>query len=118
MTCSIKKAAALTRPAAFLSFVFLLSGCAMFESRPYKQLAYAEAAYQAAVAANAEGNPATSSIFLLSKDQLARARSYYRLKNFKQARVLAIKARRLAEEAEWKALRGDSGTNQVESLVK
>ncbi len=90
----------------------------MFESRPQKQLAYAEAAYQAAILANAETNPATAQIFILAKDQLARARSFYRLKNFKNARVLAIKARRLSEEAEWKALRGDSGSNQVESLVK
>lgn len=114
-----RKAAARIRTAAFLLFTASVSaGCAMFDSRPVKQLAYAEAAFQAATAANAEGNPATAPVYLLAKDNLARARSFYRLKNFREARVLAIKARRLAEEAEWKALRGDSGSNQVESLVK
>jgi hypothetical protein len=58
------------------------------------------------------------SILQLAKDSLARARSYYRLKNFKQARLLAVRARRLAEEAEWRALRGNSGSNAPESLVK
>lgn len=81
-------------------------------------MAYAEAAMQAAVLANAETNPETMSIFQLAKDQLARARSYYRLKNFKEARALAVKSRRLSEEAEWKALRGNTGSNDAEDLVK
>lgn len=115
----IQRVAARFRTATFFLFgACLLSSCAMFESRPAKQLAYAEAAFQAATSANAEGNPNTAPVYLLAKDNLAKARSYYRLKNFKEARVLAIKARRLAEEAEWKALRGDSDSNRVESLVK
>jgi hypothetical protein len=109
---------ALKTALAFLPAVFFFSGCAMLDSRPMKQLAYAESAYQAALLAGAETNAETASIFQLSKDQLARARSYYRLKNFKEARVLAVKSRRLSEEAEWKALRGNSNSNEAESLVK
>ena len=101
---------------AFL-FSGLSSGCAIFETRPLKQMAYAEAAVQAATVANAESNPATISVFQLARDQLSRARSYYRLKNFKKARIYAINARRLAEEAEWKALRPSDGS-KVDSLVK
>jgi hypothetical protein len=56
--------------------------------------------------------------FQLAKDQLARARSFYRLKNFKQARTLAVRSRRLSEEAEWKALKGNSNSQGVQSLVK
>jgi hypothetical protein len=99
-------------------FCFLASGCAAFHSRPIKQMAYAESAYQAALSAGADSNPDTISIFQLARDQLARARSYYRLKNFKNARFLAVKSRRLSEEAEWKAMRGNSNSNAVESLVK
>ena len=90
----------------------------MVESRPVKQLAYAEAAMQGAMLANAETNPDTSAIYQLAKDSLSRARSFYRLKNFRECRKLAVRARRLAEEAEWKALRGDSGSQGGDSEAK
>jgi hypothetical protein len=98
--------------------VFLLPACAMVESRPVKQMAYAEAAVQGATLANAETNPDTAPIFQLAKDSLARARSFYRLKNFRECRKLAVRARRLAEEAEWKALRGNSGSKDADSVGK
>lgn len=98
--------------------VFFFSGCAVFESRPMKQLAYAEAAFQAATAANAETNPASAAIYQLAKDHLSRARSFYRLKNFKQARAFAVKSRRLSEDAELRAVRGESGSGDVQPLVK
>jgi len=91
---------------------FAFSGCAIVENRPVKQMAYAEAAVHGAQLANAELNPDTAPIYQLSKDVLARARSFYRLKNFREARQLAVRARRLAEEAEWKALRGNTGSNE------
>jgi len=105
----------------FLSLaVFLLcaSGCAMVETRPVKQMAYAEAAVQGATLANAETNPDTTAIYQLAKDSLSRARSFYRLKNFKECRMLAVRARRLAEEAEWKALRGNSSSKDKDSVEK
>lgn len=83
-----------------------------------KQMAYAEAAMQGAVLANAETNPDSVAIFQLAKDNLARARSLYRLKNFRECRKLAVRARRLAEEAEWKALRGNSGSKESETMGK
>jgi hypothetical protein len=97
---------------------FFFSGCAMIDSRPVKQMAYAEAAMQGAILANAETNPDTSAVFQLARDSLARARSFYRLKNFREARKLAVRARRLSEEAEWRALRGNSAVKEDESLVK
>lgn len=98
---------------------FSFSGCSMMESRPVKQMAYAEAAMQGAVLANAETNPDTMPIFQLARDSLARARSFYRLKNFREARRLAVHARRLAEEAEWRSLRGgDSAVKEDDSLMK
>lgn len=106
------------RLTALAVLCFWVSGCAVFHGRPVKQMAYAESAYQAALAAGADSNPDTISVFQLARDQLARARSYYRLKNFKNARFLAVKSRRLSEEAEWKAMRGNSNSNAAESLVK
>jgi hypothetical protein len=92
-------------------------GCSGLESRPNKQMAYAEASYQASMLANAPTNPEAAPIFQLARDQLARARSFYRLKNFRQARVWAVRSRRLFEEAEWRALRG-GGSKPAESLIK
>jgi hypothetical protein len=114
MGTSLKKTALLSSTAVFL----FLGGCTMVESRPVKQMAYAEAAMQGAMLANAETNPDTTAVFQLAKDSLARARSYYRLKNFRECRKLAVRARRLAEEAEWKALRGNSDSNEPESEGK
>lgn len=99
-------------------FLLGLSGCTMIETRPVRQMAYAEAAVQGAALANAETNPDTMAVYQLAKDSLARARSFYRLKNFKECRMLAVRARRLAEEAEWKALRGNSGSKEPESVEK
>ncbi|HEY8279802.1 MAG TPA: hypothetical protein VIH99_09275 [Bdellovibrionota bacterium] len=94
------------------------SSCTMVETRPVKQMAYAEAAMQGAVLANAETNQDASAVYQLARDNLARARSYYRLKDFRECRRLAVSARRLAEEAEWKALRGKSGSNEEDSMGK
>lgn len=113
MSRSSLKAALLLSTAAFF-----VPGCAAIESRPVKQLAYAEAAMQGATLASADTNADTAPVYQLAKDALARARSYYRLKNFKQARILAVRARRLAEEAEWKALRGNSGSKDEDSVGK
>lgn len=100
--------------------LFLFPSCAMFNSRPLKQMAYAEAAMNAATQANAESNPATTTIYLNGRDQLARARSYYKMKNFKMARLYANKARMAAEEAEWKAQKSthDAAPIQVEAPAK
>ncbi len=81
-------------------------------------MAYAEAAMQGAILSNAETNPETTAVFQLARDSLSRARSFYRLKNFREARKLAVRARRLAEEAEWRSLRGNSAVKEDDSLLK
>ena len=96
--------------------LFLLVGCSAFGTRPVRQMSYAEAAFKAATQANAENSQ--PQLYLLAKDTLLRARSYYRLKNFKQARIFAIRSRRFSEDAELKAVRGESSSKQGESLVK
>lgn len=78
-----------------------LPGCGMFSTRPAHHLGYAEAAYLAAQRANAETNAPQS--FQLARETLYRARASFRLKNFKEARRLAVRARLLAEEAEFQS---------------
>ncbi len=102
----------------FCAALFFFTACAAIQSRPVKQMAYAEAAMQGALLANAETNPDTMAVFQLAKDSLARARSYYRLKNFSECRKLAVRSRRLAEEAEWKALRGNGSSKEPETVGK
>jgi hypothetical protein len=96
--------------------LFLFPACSILGSRPVKQMSYAEAAFHAATLANAEN--AQPQLYLLARDTLSRARSYYRLKNFKQARLFAIKSRRLSEDAELKAVRGETSSKAGGSLVK
>lgn len=79
----------------------LLTGCGVFATRPARHLGYAEAAYLAAQKANAETNAPQS--FQLARETLFRARAAFRLKNFKRARHLAVRARLLSEEAEFKS---------------
>jgi len=98
------------KPALLVCLGIFLSGCAAFSTRPVQQMSYAEAAFQAATLVNAEvSQPA---IYQLAKDALLRARSAYRLKDFKTARVTAIKSRRLSEEAEWKARKAEIFGNE------
>lgn len=79
----------------------LTTGCGVLATRPARHLGYAEAAYIAAQKANAETNFPQE--FQLARETLFRARAAYRLKNFKRARKLAVRARLLSEEAEFKS---------------
>lgn len=96
----------LQRNSLALFLVFLTGGagsaCSALSSRPARQMTYAETAFQAAALAGAETSQ--PNLYQLSKDALLQARAAYRLKNFKLARQLAIKARHAAEDAEYKAL--------------
>jgi hypothetical protein len=87
---------------AWLS-VLLLPACTGITQRPARQISYAEAAFQSATLAGAETSQ--PNLYQLSRDALMQARAAYRLKNFKLARQLALKARLVAEDAELKALR-------------
>ncbi len=92
--------------AGFVFATLQLSGCGVFATRPDRHLSYAEAAHVAAQKANAEVIAPSS--YQLARETLFRARSSYRLKNFKLARRLSIRARLLSEEAEFRSLHKDS----------
>lgn len=92
-----------------VGFVFC-SGCGILATRPDNHLAYAEAAFQAAQKDGAD--TAEPQTFQLARETLARARSAYRLKNFRDARRLAIRARILSEEAEFKTKHRDAKNSE------
>lgn len=89
-----------------LSGFCLWSGCGTFTTRPDRHLSYAETAFAAAQRDGAD--LVTPQTFQLARETLFRARAAYRAKNFKVARHLAIRARLLAEEAEFKTKNRDA----------
>ncbi len=91
----------------------MLASCSVLHSRPVHQMSYAEAAVRSAAAAGAESSQPY--LFQLSRDALLRAHSAYRLKNFDMALKLAIRARRIAEDAETKALSGQIEAEKIYS---
>ena len=95
----------------FVLSVVCLSGCGAFATRPAKQMAYAESAFQAA--SNTGAETLAPQFYQVSRDTLLRARAAYRSKNFKEARNLAIRTRRMAEEAELKALRSEKNADSL-----
>ena len=98
----------------------LFPACAVFESRPVKQLAYAEAAIQGAAYAfqAADKNPESDEGLKIAKDYMGRARAAYRQKDFHECRKLALRARWLAEEAELRAGKADSVSQRSGSRGK
>ena len=92
--------------AGFVFCAISFVGCGVFATRPDRHLSYAEAAHVAAQKANAEVLAPNS--YQLARETLFRARSSYRLKNFKLARRLSIRSRLLAEEAEFRSLHKDA----------
>lgn len=94
----------------FFALLSTTAGCGIFSTRPARHLSYAETAYVAAQKAEAETKSPQS--FQLARETLFRARAAYRLKNFKEARRMAIRARMLSEEAEFRSLHKDSTTKE------
>ncbi len=99
------------KSSSLLGLFFVLCGCSVFHTRPVQQMSYAEAALRSAQAAGAEQTQPT--LYQLSKDALLRARASYRVKNFEVARKMAIRARRIAEDAEMRALEGQSDASSI-----
>ncbi len=94
----------------------IFSGCGALATRPEKQMAYAESAFYAATSASAD--TLAPSIYQLARDSLLRARSAYRLKDFRSARLLATRSRLLSEEAEVKALRSEKNVDLISNEKK
>ncbi len=85
-----------------IALAILISGCGLVSLRPYKQMAYAEAAFLAAKNANSETN--SPKYYQMAYHSLLQARAAYRLKNFKLAQILSSRTRRLSEKAEFHSI--------------
>lgn len=100
--------------AIFLLFQsLLLQGCSLFTPRPVQDMSQTSAALRAAKEVQAD--VLAPELFRQAAEIFAKAKREYKFKNFNFATIYAQKARRLAEEAEFEALRngGNRSSEQV-----
>lgn len=109
---SEKRAAAPGR-ALFLFSVLALAapGCSLFHDRPVQLMSDTAAALKAAREVSADSLAPEK--FRLANEAYFRAQNEYRLKNFAIAEKYAKRARRLAEESEFDALRQGSARTSL-----
>lgn len=86
-----------------------LSGCSLMATRPVQEMADASAAIKAAREVGAQDR--VPELYRQAIENFARAKAEYRYKNFALARDFTIKARRMAEEAEFQAINGGAERN-------
>ena len=89
--------------------VVLLPGCSLMATRPVQEMADASAAIKAAREVGAQDR--VPELYRQAVEMFARAKAEYRYKNFAQAKDLTIKARRMAEEAEFQAVNSGAERN-------
>jgi hypothetical protein len=92
-----------------IAAVIILSGCALTVTRPVQDMSNTAAAIKAAREVQADTR--APELYRQANEWFFKARQEYKLKNFKEAKAYASKARHFAEEAEFEAL--DSGANRV-----
>lgn len=106
---------------SFLAFVSILGlglvqgGCSLTQTRPVQEMSNAEIAIHAAKELNADS--LVPDTFRLASDHYFKAKKEYRLKNFEQAKQHALKATKLAEQAEFDAYRLGGATPEVNSAL-
>lgn len=88
---------------ALLLSLMVSTGCTIFATRPVQEMSYTLAAIKAAKEVQADVY--TPELFRLSNEWFFRAKNEYKYKNFKLAKEYADKARHLAEQAEFEAIR-------------
>ncbi len=92
----------------------VLSGCSLTATRPMQEMSYTSAAIRAAKEVQADNlAPET---YRQANEWFRKARKEYRLKNFKQAKDYADKARSLAEQAEFDSI--VNGGNREDKGIK
>lgn len=97
---------------ALLLFFVLTTGCSLFHDRPIQLMSDTTAALKAAREVSADSLAPEK--FRLANEAFLRAQNEYRLKNFEMAEKYAKRAKRLAEESEFDALR--QGSNRASLL--
>jgi len=102
-----------------LTVVFLFSaltsalggGCSLTATRPLQEMSNAEAAIKAAKDLNADS--LVPEIYRGALEQFFKAKREFRLKNFDEAKKFAVRAMRLAENAEFEAYRLGGATPEA-----
>lgn len=110
-----KKGAGLRSGSLFVFSMFLtfglLSACSLTVTRPVQEMADTSAALKAAKEVGADTT--TPELFRRANEAYFRARNEYRMKNFKLAKEYALRAKKLAEEAEFESLRLGATRNSM-----
>jgi hypothetical protein len=104
------------KPSGLALFLFpilvsSLSGCSLFHDRPIQLMSDTSSAIKAAREVGADSLAAEK--FRLAGEAFFRAQNEYRLKNFAVAEKYAKRAKRLAEESEFDALRQGSARTSL-----
>lgn len=85
-------------------FATLISGCSLLATRPVQDMSDTAAALRAA--REVQADVLAPELYRKANELFFKARREYKFKNFEEARSLAIQSRRLAEQAEFDAMRG------------
>lgn len=91
------------------------SGCALTATRPVQEMYNAEAAIKAAKDLHADS--LVPELFRTASEYHFKAKREYRLKNFEVAKNFALRAMKLAEQAEFEAYRKGGATPEVANSV-
>jgi hypothetical protein len=92
-----------SKPLAVLCALTVLASCSLFKTRPVQEMSDTAAAMKAAKDAQADINAPV--LYREANEWWQKAKAEYKYKNFEDAEAYAIKARKLAEQAEFEVLK-------------
>ena len=90
--------------ALWLILVFPVTGCSLFTTRPVQEMSDTGAAIRAA--REVQADVLAPDLFRRANELFFKAKREYKFKNFKEAQEFAEESRKLAEQAEFDAIRG------------
>jgi hypothetical protein len=102
-----------SKPLAWVSVLLICVSCSLFKTRPVQEMSDTAAALKAAKEAQAD--VIAPVLYREANEWWTKAKAEYKYKNFEAAENYAIKARKLAEQAEFEAIKNPS--QRTESSV-
>lgn len=91
------------KPLVVLSALSVLASCSLFRTRPVQEMSDTAAAMKAAK--DAQADVIAPVLYREANEWWQKAKAEYKYKNFEDAESYAIKARKLAEQAEFEVLK-------------
>ncbi len=92
-----------SKPLAFVSALSLLASCSLFKTRPVQEMSDTAAAMKAAK--DSQADVIAPVLYREANEWWQKAKAEYKYKNFEEAEAYAVKARKLAEKAEFEVLK-------------